>query len=1442
MGDNFSLQGLGMRLRDIDPDIRHMAISDLSAVIEAGQVRQLGIAEEAEVVGDLMGIITRDPVPGVREVAVRCVELLATRLGFTDPAQGRRMLVGLTQSLVASSSGSSGSGSGSGRDREEEGAEMCANALGVLLRAAAAAAAAGEKRVRGDGGEKSRGSGSGWETGDEFYTAVLGTLAAERTGDQARERLMGVLDLVVQLFPGRYTGPDRSPMRVVLPCLDSSKAALRRQAVNIVGHYYSHAPTLCAATDEANDTELADLVERIILPKLAAAAAAAAADSNGISSAGAVSAQVSREKLCGYIRCLAEIRAPQGIIRHVPRVVDTLVKVIGAVDDTALAEEGDAYNNVREACFNALWALHKVASAGGNGNGSHSNNKRYPPLCTALWEHAAQLSYICLSFAGYDPNRRTDWDDDDDDSNNGDGDESMGCDDTAEEEEEEENFFNADDLDALDDDTTWKVRRAAVQCLGAVLAVQQEGGPMARSVTEVAVAGLAARLKTGGKKEEEEECVILDILAVLKGVAGAPAAVAGSDISIRNKIRDTCIDTFVSESLKKGNTTTTTTTTTTINSRGRIMTACLDVLSTLFSHLSSSQTEDVNIDDSNNTSIISNNTTLAEEILDTKLVPNLIASFGSNNSICTTADTTTNEYKMEVLRFAETLLRAYSNSTCNNNSNNHSGKRADLERFVVAVLEGEAHPPAVAEAARCAAIIATADPACAASDGVGAGLVRVLKRPAPPPLHEAKRVAVECLGKVVAVAAAASPPASRDIFLAAVVAATDDEMILCPALQALRCAAPAIATSATAGPAEVVPRLLRSLASIDRQTKQAALQCLDAVFAAETSDALEAACAPQAVVVASAAGDLLGEADMHQSSVALRLAARTTRFSGCRAAIEERVLPRAVALCLSPLVQQEVLDSLCMLFTAYAAMEGVSGEDVLALAARILETAKPAGTVLTAQTNVALCVAALVAGTDKLTPAQILGFASGQMLPLLAPDASCGQRTLGSALLGAFGRALDLSSLPLPSLANLLAQTTGSPSGKEAAVIAVGRLCVGAPGHFVPQVLAAITNADAISTGVRCGFVHALCTFVTESTPEGIAPHLAGLLQTLDACLGRNEVSTTTTAAATADNEPTYAPATAPDSGLKSTAIECYGRILLVLPPAEVTAVLMALEQKARDGQAEVLGAVRYALCRCEGKNAFKEAMGTHIPALLSLVDGAGTTLSPQSRNAVRREALSMLNAAIRNIFSAVRPVLSEPFLRVVIGCCAPVEALVRRAKIGPYEIVIDDGVDTRKAAFGCLSSVLGQLAAEATGPRPAKVLAPDQLLTACIQGLHDTNVGVQVLAATVLARFLSSALPDADSPVLAALNKVMEPVKTVLERLWKPIQQQQQSEVRELATKLLGVVAHIKAHTEADPYCCTLVKESAPDYIGVLAYVEKQYKDLFETVCTQQRRSKRIN
>lgn len=190
-----------------------------------------------------------------------------------------------------------------------------------------------------------------------------------------------------------------------------------------------------------------------------------------------VEALENSKKSSGYMISIVTLIQTIGIIsktvgfrlgRHLDRLIPLFTKICGEPDDENLQnEEG---NDLREHSFPGL----------------ESFVLRCPREVTPHIESILQLS---LKFLKYDPNYCYDEE--------GEGDEDVMEDDVEEEDAEE--YEDVDD----DDDTSWKVRKAAVKVIGAIVSVRQE--VLNDSLFSVIAKELVSRFK------EREESVRIEV-------------------------------------------------------------------------------------------------------------------------------------------------------------------------------------------------------------------------------------------------------------------------------------------------------------------------------------------------------------------------------------------------------------------------------------------------------------------------------------------------------------------------------------------------------------------------------------------------------------------------------------------------------------------------------------------------------------------------------------------------------------------------------------------------------------------------------------------------------------------------------------------------------------------------------------------------------------------
>ncbi|XP_029683341.1 cullin-associated NEDD8-dissociated protein 1-like isoform X2 [Takifugu rubripes] len=175
---------------------------------------------------------------------------------------------------------------------------------------------------------------------------------------------------------------------------------------------------------------------------------------------------------CTYIQCLATVSRQGGhrIGEHLDKLLPLVVKFTSVEDD-----------ELREFCFQAFEAL----------------------ICRCPKEmspHIGTVTELCLKFMTFDPNYNYDDEDEEDE-------EDMEVENALEESEEEYSD---------DDDLSWKVRRAAIKCLEALIGSRRD---LLRPFYSSVCPALLARFK------EREENVRTDVLAAFSALLRQTRAV-----------------------------------------------------------------------------------------------------------------------------------------------------------------------------------------------------------------------------------------------------------------------------------------------------------------------------------------------------------------------------------------------------------------------------------------------------------------------------------------------------------------------------------------------------------------------------------------------------------------------------------------------------------------------------------------------------------------------------------------------------------------------------------------------------------------------------------------------------------------------------------------------------------------------------------------------------
>lgn len=567
-------------------------------------------------------------------------------------------------------------------------------------------------------------------------------------------------------------------------------------------------------------------------------------------------------------------------------------------------------------------------------------------------------------------------------------------------------------------------------------------------------------------------------------------------------------------------------------------------------------------------------------------------------------------------------------------------------------------------------------------------------------------------------------------------------------------------TFASTSPAKLtlhkhVPAVLEKVAALlrqkSRQVRQSSLAALDALLSRHADASVARGLEP--VLKSTAA--MVDASDAYLAQLALRVAVDSLKAGGGDAAgyVEAHVLPRALELAASPLVQGSALRELRSFFAAavLAAGDGESKMGARALAQSIAMhavavlgggssdggggAASGAGTDLAAGDdgdqagsprrqglmNAARCLASVAQAAGPKNAEAILGRYSDDAKALAAkPSAPTQAQLLSITALGECGAdgLLLAGGLQKPAFDAMLACLAGEAEDlKSVASIALGALCVGSLSDTLPAFLDCMAKDDGTQAYYLLSALRECLERHAPATPGGpsFAAGVAGVLPIL---------------ASKAEE--------AEDEGIRNMVAACLG-LLAASSPGEAFPRVTAM---ATDGDASSAG-LRWVACSsvrfgvtAAGAGPFAGCSWEPFLALLH-----------DSDLSVRHAALLTLGALIQHAPESMRgalrptdckiPLEEEPGTDVAGAGVLPMlyyeterrAARIRSVQLGPFKHEIDDGLPLRKAAFSALDSIFTYMSDR----------ADSAFLPALCRGLQDASDDVVLLTHHTMLKLIAN-------------------------------------------------------------------------------------------------------
>ncbi|VAI27270.1 unnamed protein product [Triticum turgidum subsp. durum] len=467
---------------------------------------------------------------------------------------------------------------------------------------------------------------------------------------------------------------------------------------------------------------------------------------------------------------------------------------------------------------------------------------------------------------------------------------------------------------------------------------------------------------------------------------------------------------------------------------------------------------------------------------------------------------------------------------------------------------------------------------------------------------------------------------------------------------------------------------------------------------------------------------LISDIDLHMAALALELCCtimvdrRSIKNVGL--AVRHKVLPQALILIRSALLQGQALQALQKFFASLVQSANTSFETLLD---SLISTAKPSqsGSLSKqALSSIAQCVAVLCLAAGDQKCASTVEMLKG----ILNDDSSTNSAKQHMALLclGEIGRRKDLSNHV--QIENIAIESFQSPFEeiKSAASYALGNIAVGNLSKYLPFILDQIDNQQK----KQYLLLHSLKEVIARQSVDH-----TGQSELQDS----NIVKILALLFNHCESE---------EEGVRNVVAECLGKIALIEPNKLIPALKERTCSPAANTRATVAIAIKYSIVERPGK--IDAIMYSEISTFLMLIK--------DSDRHVRRAAVLALSTAAHNKPNLIKGLLPE-LLPLLYDQTVVKQELIRTVDLGPFKHVVDDGLELRKAAFECVDTLLDNCLDQLN---PSSFIVPFLL-----SGLGD-HYDVKMPCHLILSK-LADKCPSA---VLAVLDSLVEPLeKTIVHR-----------------------------------------------------------------------------
>lgn len=488
---------------------------------------------------------------------------------------------------------------------------------------------------------------------------------------------------------------------------------------------------------------------------------------------------------------------------------------------------------------------------------------------------------------------------------------------------------------------------------------------------------------------------------------------------------------------------------------------------------------------------------------------------------------------------------------------------------------------------------------------------------------------------------------------------------------------------------------------------------------------------------------LINENDLYVSQLALTMLTTIVKtHKAFNEIVPQFVLPETLKLIRSPLLQGSALQA-SLQFLSTIVQSSFPGLDHKALLVKLVEPIYNGMQVhKQAYHSTAKAIAAVSAGDQSRALTTVLQLVSDCKQN---SDNDC-KYTLALLSIGEIGKVTDLSQVPNLVEVILEAFNSSSEDVKSAGSFALGCVAVGNMSVFLPTILHEIESRNKRQY------------LILHSLREVIAAGDLKQLESIWPLLMKH--------------------CECQEEGTRNVVSECLGKLTAYRPAELLRRLLDSLQNDYKDNplaRATIVAAIKFTIS--------DQPQEIDI-VLRSCIGEFLITLRDVDIN-VRRVALITFNSAAHHKSSLISDLLPR-FLPLLYQETLVKPELIREVEMGPFKHKVDDGLDTRKAAFECMYTLLD------TCQNQLDIL---EFLTHVENGLKD-HYDIKMLTYLMVNR-LATLCPSA---VLQRMERLIYPIEEVCRSKPKENSVKQEHEKQdELKRSALRAFSALKSIPNAD-------------------------------------------